>query len=329
MATAAPSLLWQDRGVVRQSSGWHAFYTVARTSIYNNLATLYARYDQLVTDFPDYVSRTTLGQDALGNPVHQYTFRPALRRVSDLTQEDVRPPKIIILSGIHGSESMAILSTLIFAENLCRWWSRYPGYSDLRFGAEIVIIPAANPSGVNAGTRGNHAGVDLNRNYDWNWAPGTGTENLAFGNAAADQPEIQIMQSLPVLHGQIAGLIDHHNHGEPQLWWMGSPSEAVRAMTIAEADDLTGWYHRQIRADVNPQTGIFWQAGSSTGGTGSAWFGRVAGWPVTLLETPASVSHPLLDGTALTQRRVAEYSLLRLALAFLDTERQRRKLAVA
>jgi protein MpaA len=36
-------------------------------------------------------------------------------------------------------------------------------------GLDLWVIPALNPDGVVAGTRGNAHRVDLNRNFPWRW----------------------------------------------------------------------------------------------------------------------------------------------------------------
>src|SRR5690606_31070584 len=50
--------------------GYDAMWS-ANNGDYNKF---YALYDALLAAHPDYITKTTLGNDALGNPLHQYQF---------------------------------------------------------------------------------------------------------------------------------------------------------------------------------------------------------------------------------------------------------------
>jgi protein MpaA len=92
---------------------------------------------------------------------------------------------VLVVGAIHGDEPAGIA----IARDLYR--DRPP-----RSGL-IVTIPDLNPDGVEAGTRQNARGVDLNRNFPWRWRP---LERLGdpqySGPHALSEPESRIAHSL-------------------------------------------------------------------------------------------------------------------------------------
>jgi protein MpaA len=64
-------------------------------------------------------------------------------------------------------------------------------------GIDLWIIDSMNPDGQANGTRQNANGVDLNRNFERNWAyiPNDGTSGQYSGEAPNDQPESQALSA--------------------------------------------------------------------------------------------------------------------------------------
>jgi protein MpaA len=72
--------------------------------------------------------------------------------------------RMLVIGAVHGNEraGMRIASLLI----------RLGAPRD----AELLVVPTLNPDGVAARTRGNARGVDLNRNFPFDWRPLAGGE---------------------------------------------------------------------------------------------------------------------------------------------------------
>lgn len=82
------------------------------------------------------------------------------------------------------------------------------------------MVPTINPDGVAAGSRGNAHGVDLNRNFPFDWQPLTGGEYS--GRGPLSEPE----------------------------------SRAAHRLVLREKPDVTIWFHQPFglvdRPDGNP-----------------------------------------------------------------------------
>jgi murein peptide amidase A len=95
------------------------------------------------------------------------------------------PRKVLVVGCIHGNEPAGIAIADALAQG------REVG------GADFWIVPDLNPDGVDADTRQNADGVDLNRNFPWQWRP-LGPPGTTFyaGPRALSEPESQIAQRL-------------------------------------------------------------------------------------------------------------------------------------
>lgn len=324
-AEAGKSLVWRDGAALRLRDPIDALYTRPRAQWFTDLASLYALYDALVDAHPGYASRTSLGQDALGNDIYQYAFTPAPSPVNrsgggdKLLPEDVAPPKVVILSGTHGSERSAQMGTYMFAALLCNGWREREEYRRLRFGARIVIIPAATPSAVDAGTRTNHNGVDCNRNYDWRWeeaSPDPG--NFYRGPSPASELEVQILQTLPALHPDAVGIIDRHDHGAGDLlFWIANAEPAVQSAVNRVAEQLAADVYRlEISPDMPLTQPSVWLTGA-IGGNGVGYW-AAQGVPAMFVEQPHLASYPLLGDSTIALHRAAEALTQRMVTGLID-----------
>jgi len=317
---------WARGGAVRTAPAYDALlYHAARPEIFRNLAELYARYDALVAEFPGYVSRQTLGIDGFGNPLHQYTFSaPTLTR-NGWSEAETNPPKILILSGVHGGERVAQTGLLIFANNLCKHWRSMEHYGRFRFSARFVLIPAGSPSAVDAGTRRNRNGVDVNRNFDWRWGEGSSdpaSENYR-GVAPASEPETAILSSLPTLHADAEAFVDMHNHALPEAIWIGTRRAESLALGLAVAQKATEFLRSEISFGQDPDTSVAFVAKNS-GGTCAGYLQEVGGMRGMLVETPGAQAHPQLDGSAFSVRRLSEFCTVAAVARILDRHERTR-----
>jgi murein peptide amidase A len=140
--------------------------------------------------------------------------------------------RVLWLACIHGDEleSIAVLSAAV----------------RLVPGGELQnpVILCANPDGALRGTRGNAAGVDLNRNFptsDWRSGPtryrwgSTGPQDvvLSSGDAPASEPEVSALVALVEELGANTLVVVH-----APLGVIDDPSESELGRELAEATGL-------------------------------------------------------------------------------------------
>ena len=87
-------------------------------------------------------------------------------------------------------------------------------------GAELLVVPTVNPDGLAVRTRGNARGVDLNRNFPFDWRPLSGGEYSGSGplsepeSRAAHRFILRTKPDVTIWFHQPFGLIDRPN-GNP------------------------------------------------------------------------------------------------------------------
>ena len=163
----------------------------------------YAAFDELAYTFKrNFTKLTDIGRsttpegswatkDSNTYPICHYQFKKA----------GTNPTRRIILCGANhgdsedltgdwynngGDSPQNILTQLFFLYDLLMNPEKYQFFYD---NFIIDVIPILNPWGVQNHSRGNGRGVDLNRNYDYNWEGGTTYEGLTIGQSAFSEDE--------------------------------------------------------------------------------------------------------------------------------------------
>lgn len=115
------------------------------------------------------VRKRKLGESVDGRPIMAY-------RLGEPDQ-----PTVVLISTMHGNESdtRKILLSLKDGRPIV--------------GVDLWVVPTYNPDGLAAGTRKNAHGVDLNRNYPYQWVDLDG--NYESGPEPKSEPETRAMIS--------------------------------------------------------------------------------------------------------------------------------------
>ena len=138
----------------------------------NTAYTAYIRglYDALMAEYPDNVQKIerksndgTFTNYEYVISTGEYYSTGGYYTKSPERDRHIKKPKYLILSGIHGIERKAVLSAYRFIRDVLRGHN-IP--SQFREGCVISIMPVASPSGIDAYTRNNGDGVQVNNNFN-------------------------------------------------------------------------------------------------------------------------------------------------------------------
>lgn len=177
-------------------------------------------YNKLAEDYPGCVSVEAISTDDGSFTNYAYTFSLGeynTRGVRGELDTYIKKPKYLVLSGIHGREKTAVMATYHFFRDLAEG-KNVP--VNFREGAIFKIMPVGNTFGFNqkgiSGAsepdygRANANGVDINRNFDYNWSSDA-TENRNPGEYAGSEQETQVIAKWLEANSDAALFIDHHN----------------------------------------------------------------------------------------------------------------------
>ena len=107
------------------------------------------------------------------------------RPIAAIRRGDPAGRRVLVFGVIHGDEQAGLQVIAVLTE------------LPVPPGVDLYLVESMNPDGVAQNTRGNANGVDLNRNFPYNWGPiGAPGDGQYAGPAAASEPETQAVVEL-------------------------------------------------------------------------------------------------------------------------------------
>lgn len=181
---------------------------------------IYQPFEDGLNDEPEYVSKEIMGKDESGEyDVIKYELKPKIVEVKDYNNN---LPKIIITGNIHGEEKGSSISISNFVEDLLNNWEEDPVLEWIRFNLHLIFVPVNNPYGFVNSQKKNYNGVDLNRNFSYNWEHMTDTEpgdNLYRGPEPFSEKETQYIRDLINDNLDAMAFYDYHMNGTSGEIW--------------------------------------------------------------------------------------------------------------
>lgn len=178
------------------------------------MSDILSNFDKAVQDYPNWASKTLLGNDSSGTyPIYKYEFKAEQVPSSKFSKPY---PKIILIAGTHGEEKLSALSVSQYIYDLAYNWEQDETLEYVRYNTHLIIIPFLNPWGFQNRSRKNSNGVDINRNSSERWETSTSNDPNAAdfkGTAPFSEKENQYFRDLILENKDAAAFFDYHMNG--------------------------------------------------------------------------------------------------------------------
>lgn len=201
---------------------------------HNMMQQVYDAFDDLITDYPTIINKTDAAMLAnLSYPNYaDYTtwmYTINYNNVNASHEKYCIKPKVLIIAGLHGSETTAPLNTFIFAKRLIEDGTSNSNLFKLLTGFTFYIIPCVNGYGMKHYIRTNGNGVDINRNFpthNWEKNGQQGDPNYSGETALSEFETNLIVNITNYIEPDV--VIDHHNYDHAsEQFYMGTKYEFI------------------------------------------------------------------------------------------------------
>lgn len=174
-------------------------------------ATKYAE-DEAVSAGYAYVHTLEMGNDASGQyPIKYYVCEAP----SGNGNTSKLKPAFVIVAGQHGDEKVSQFACAHLIDLLLNKWQNNPVLEWLHWNAVLYIMPCANPWGAANGEYTNSNGVNINRNWGYEFTPDLTPGSSYTGTNSMSEKETQAIRNMVnVVKGKqnLVHLIDFHTN---------------------------------------------------------------------------------------------------------------------
>jgi carboxypeptidase T len=218
---------------------------------------LAAHLDGVVAAHPQIARKFSIGKSYEGRDIWAL-------KISDNVTLDEDEPEVVIVAQIHAREWVSQSLALYIIELLTRGYGTDPRITQIVDGAEIFVVPTLNPDGAEHDLGGSaprswrknrqpikgstSVGIDLNRNFGFNWACcGGGSNNPPNDKYRGWSPWVapEVVAYRDFVNSRVVGgrqqlalSLTFHSAGEMVLWPYAY-TKAALPKTMS-ADDYAG-----------------------------------------------------------------------------------------
>ena len=241
-----------------------------------------AQMDTLRNMYPDFISE----KDSIGTSIEGRTIWAF--KVSDYPSVDEEEPEVLYTGLTHAREPVSMMNLFFFVRWLCENYSSDPTAEFLVNHREMWFVPIINPDGYvynetiapNGGgmhrknrrpnpdnsncNNGTQQGIDLNRNYSYNWgadnsgSSGNPCSAVYRGASAFSEPETEAISNF-ILARQFKNVLHYHTYSNVLIHSWGDG-------TFPDEPDLSTL--REIGAEMTRENGYAVGTGMETIGYG-------------------------------------------------------------
>lgn len=212
-----------------------SFYTLRNDLAELTAADFYAMYDELVSQYPERITKVTWGNDEGGVPLCYYLFKSDTQLRTILVEGNVSGEtsyqretaytnnEMIIFSGMHGDEKANMWALFNIFKAIVTGEGGI--YRYFRNNVNMLIAPCVNGWGITHDSRLNYNGVNINRNFPYNWDEYTDPNNEkgpSAGSEKATQFCMDILDSYNTKENHngvviidLHDMTGHDEHGNP------------------------------------------------------------------------------------------------------------------
>lgn len=182
---------------------------------------VYSLFDDLMDSNSNYITREEIGRSTNDVPIYCYHFTPEITPVT--AGPLLKPyPKVIMDSSIHGGENLGTDALYFLFKRICEDWQNDKGLEYLRHYVNFAIVPLPNPEDYTSKQYIGIDGVNLNRDFDFDWQQSEGTGTTAFSRV-----EAQVMRDFFFANDDALLFVNCHVRGgavtdDSETMWLGS-----------------------------------------------------------------------------------------------------------